>query len=107
MIRRALRNLLRRQVQLQDDHTTIDLQFVVGRRTVRNSTQITRNDTRGGGFFTRRQAGQPGRGFGRPDTLFDEEFLDIDEEGFIELPDGSHVHVDDPRLTRVLSQFRP
>lgn len=107
MIRRAVRTLLRRQVQLEDDHTSVKLQFVVGRRTVRLAMQSTRNDApRGSGFFTNRQSAQPRPGYGS-DTLFDDEFLDIDEDGFVELPDGTHIHVDDPRLPRVLSQFHP
>lgn len=107
MIRRAVRTLLRRQVQLEDDRTSVNLQFIVGRRTLRVAMQSTRNDApRGGGFFTARQPTQPRRGFG-PDSLFDEEFLDVDEEGFVELADGSHIHVDDPRLARVLSRFGP
>jgi hypothetical protein len=108
MIRRAVSNLLRRQVQLEDDQTSVNLQFVVGRRTIRLAIQSIRNDAprrSGGGFFHQQQA-QPRRGFG-PDTLFDDEFLDIDDEGFVELPDGTRIHVQDPRLPVVLGRFAP
>jgi hypothetical protein len=105
MIRRAVRSFLRRRVRLEDDHAVINLQFVVGRHTIRNATEVTRNDApRRGGFFTSMRPAQAGHGYG-PDVLFDEEGLDIDEEGYVQLPDGTSIHVEDPRLTRVLSRF--
>lgn len=108
MIRRVVQSMLRRRVELQDDHATVNLQFRIGRRTVRIAVQSTRTDgQRGGGFFTRREPTRPSEGFGfGPDALFDDEFLDIDEDGYVELPDGTHIHVDDPRLPRVLSHMR-
>ena len=107
MIRRAVQSMFRRRVELQDDHATLNLQFRIGRRTIRVALQSTRTDgQRGGGFFTRRAPTRPqGFGFGS-DALFDDESLDVDEDGYVELPDGTHIHVADPRLPQVLSQLR-
>ena len=99
--------MIRRSVELRDDQATVNLEFRIGRRTVRLAFQSTRTDSAGGGggFFTRGRGTPPHHSFAHDPWSdgFDIDEVDVDDDGYAELPDGRRMHVDDPRF---LSLFR-
>lgn len=96
--------MIRRSIELRDDHAAIDLVFGIGRRTVRISLQSTRSDNGGrrGGFFTRRGSTGPATHFDGPNGWPTE--FDMDDDGYVEIEPGHRVHFEELDLDELDSR---